>query len=119
MKKLTFSNNWNRAKLNCLSFSTIRLSTAYKVGDKVEIHLKGQFLGVAEVIQSITFLLEQLTPGMAYLDTGYGKKETQDIIKKMYPNIKSWDSQPIYWLLCRYIDVKQDSTNEPANINGL
>jgi hypothetical protein len=73
LDEIKFSTNWNN-KLNNKSFSTIRIfnSNKYIVGAKIEFE-KG-------------FYLNQLSMPMAYLDTGYSRNETIEILKKMYKN---------------------------------
>lgn len=101
-KEFRFSYNWNHGKLNCLCFSTIRLTGRFKPGDQVSIFLGDIEMGVATVIQRKSFLLEQMTPGMAYLDTGYGVEETKELLKRMYPG-KDWTTTKVYWYLLRYL----------------
>lgn len=83
---LTFSTNWNN-KLDCDVFSTIRLGAAkYFKGNKFKIVLKNGTPFFATVLEVYWFKLNQLTDARAYLDTGYDKEKTIDIIRTMYKN---------------------------------
>lgn len=101
MENLIFSHNWNK-KLHCNCFTTIRISGRFSKGNEIDILLKGEKLGVAKVIDKKQIYLEQITEGMAYLDTGYNRDETIKIIKTMYPEVNDWTSKPIYWYLLKY-----------------
>ncbi len=101
---IKFSYNWNN-KLNCDCFTTIRFSKKYvnKINQKFKVYLKDKFLFNAILLKVKPFKLRGLTDWLCFIDTGYNKETTLDIIKKMYKNIK--DDDIIYILLfCR---VKQ------------
>src|SRR6218665_1822071 len=85
---LKFSYNWNR-KLNCKAFTTIRLHNPgkYAVGHSYEIFLKEKYHCHAKCIELKVFKMKDLNNYMAYLDTGYNKETTLEIVKKMYPKI--------------------------------
>lgn len=86
-KEISFCSNWNN-KLNCDAFTSIRLRNdkKYHVGEDYVIIKGKEPIYMAKLIQVIHFHLSNLTPAMAYLDTGYSPKETQQIIEKMYKN---------------------------------
>lgn len=108
-KIINFSYNWNN-KLNCKSFTTLRLSHKYSTGDKVEITLKNKFHCNAEIIDIKRFHLENINNYVAYLDTGYDEIECQNILKKMYKNKNiDWDNQNIYFILLKKIENTKDT----------
>jgi hypothetical protein len=94
-ENLNFNYNWN-GKLNCDCFSTIRLSGRFDVGDEVNISFKNEFLTTAKVVSKVATRLLKLTDYVCYLDTGYCRDATIQIITKMYPDVKDWDNQIIY-----------------------
>lgn len=103
MERLDFSHNWNRAKLDCQAFTTLRLSGRLEVGQMVEIWLKKGIKGAAVVVDKKRLAnIDAINDWMAYLDTGYNAQECREIIRKMYPRITGWDNQPIYYYLLRY-----------------
>ena len=103
IEKLEFSYNWNRAKLDCAVFTTLRLSGRFNVGDKVEVWERDKIRGIGEVIGKIRLeSIDKISEWIAYLDTGYSKEECQNIIKRMYQKIQNWENQPIYYYLIKY-----------------
>ncbi len=106
INEISFSENWNN-KLNCACFSTIRLHNPvkYAVGNKFKVTLKGQLKPHPAAVRTVTtFRLEQLTEGMALLDTGYSKSETIKIIQKMYKNkITNLQTQLFDFVILGYI----------------
>ncbi|GHT17534.1 hypothetical protein FACS1894189_3570 [Planctomycetales bacterium] len=101
MDTIDFSYNWNQ-KLHNNAFTTLRLhnATKYQVGKKFEIRIKNEFLGVAELVEKQTLLIEQLNSFITYLDTGYDKEKTTEIIKTMYKNKGiDWSSQKLDFCL--------------------
>jgi uncharacterized protein YqfB (UPF0267 family) len=84
MGKIDFSYNWNN-KLNCKVFTTFRLQNQkYREGERLEVYLKKEYLGVAEVVSCATLTLNQVTEGVALIDTGYPLDEFKKIIRRMY-----------------------------------
>lgn len=83
---ISFGYNWNN-KLDCHAFTTIRLfqPTKYCIGETYDITLNKQKICEAIVIDIKLFWLKDISPFIAYLDTGYSKEECTDIINKMYP----------------------------------
>ena len=88
MQKLEFSTNWNN-KLDCKCFTTIRIynPTKHFQGNTFEIFLKRKYKGKATVMTIGALKLENLTDYICFLDTGYSKIETIEILRKMYPKI--------------------------------
>ena len=99
---LAFGYNWNN-KLNCLSFSTIRLRNdkKYFVGAKKDIWLKGEYKGVATIVAISYFTLDKINESIARLDTGYSAEECRDIIRKMYKDI-DWNTQQLCFCILAY-----------------
>ncbi len=92
---IRFNTNWNN-KLNCKSFSTIRLSSPnkYKVGKIYNILLvdksgkASKNFGFAKLLSINEFLLENISPAMCLLDTNYEKEAFTQMFKTMYKNFK-------------------------------
>lgn len=89
MEKLTFSYNWNN-KLNCNSFSTIRIYNPAKhfIGNKLTVQAKGFDNFNVEIVGVTPFYLSMLNDSMAYIDTAYNSAKCTDIIMSMYKNTK-------------------------------
>jgi len=110
MEIIKFSENWNNGKLNLNCFPTIRLKQAkYAKGNKYEIvyapNRKGVeplTLGYAEIVSIVDFRLHDLSEGMALMDTGYSKAESEKIIKTMYWIINDWDNQMLSYIFFKY-----------------
>lgn len=88
MEKLEFSTNWNN-KLDCKCFTTIRIfnSSKHWVGNKFEVFLQKKYKIKVEVLSVGVIKINSLTDYICYLDTGYSRVETIEILKKMYPQI--------------------------------
>ena len=95
MKDLNFSYNWN-GKLDCDFFTTIRLSDYYKINDEIFLQLKKIAFDTGKIVVKIETKIEKLTELVCLMDTGYDKKTTIEIIKKMYPGILDWSNQSIF-----------------------
>jgi hypothetical protein len=85
---MPFSYNWNN-KLNCNAFTTIRILNVEKhsAGNEVNITLKGNHIAKGRIEAVTPFFLDQMSPFVAYLDTGYSVDECKSLIRKMYPKI--------------------------------
>lgn len=101
-EELHFSYNWNN-KLDCKSFTTIRISGKYSLNSQWRIFLKGDYLGLAKVVSVTQLLADNMSEPMALLDTGYNKKDTLDILKKMYPTY-NFHIAPIYHITLVYVN---------------
>lgn len=112
MKTLNFNHNWN-GKLNCDYFTTIRLynEDKYKVGERFECYLKGQFKGVVEVVSVKVIYLHQINNWIAWLDTGYDVHTTQNILREMYKNKSfiNWKSQQLSYVMLK----KEKGSEQP------
>lgn len=95
MKSITFSYNWNK-KLDCDSFTTIRLSNYYSVDEIILIKCKNNVTDTGKIIQKIATRIDKLTELVCRLDTGYSRDITINLIKKMYPGITDWNNQIVY-----------------------
>lgn len=92
MYRLKFSYNWNN-KLDCHALTTIRVFNpmVHFIGNKVEIVLEkkdGEEIKGTGTIKAVNrFLLENMSPFVAYIDTGYSVEECKKIIHRMYKHI--------------------------------
>jgi uncharacterized protein YqfB (UPF0267 family) len=93
-EKINFSTKWNN-KLNCNSFTTLRLRNdrKYYVGSKAGIYLKNTFKGNATIVGVSHFTIDKINEFIARVDTGYSADECKNIIKEMYKN----STPPIDW----------------------
>lgn len=88
MEKLEFSTNWNN-KLDCKCFTTIRLFNTAKhfKGNQFEVFLQKKYKTKVEVLSVGLIKINSLTDFLCYLDTGYSRLETIEILEKMYPHV--------------------------------
>ncbi len=109
---ISFSFNWNN-KLQNKAFSTIRIHNPkkYQIGKMYKIELKGEALGTA-VIQEIRVLkADQLNNFICFLDTGYSRTDTLNILAKMY---KIENIQTAYFDFCLLVYTKPDKQKAKA-----
>jgi hypothetical protein len=85
-KNLNFSYNWNN-KLDCKCFTTIRLSNAHEIGQRFNVYLNDKLRCHAVVVCKFSFSLEKLSDMLCYIDTGYSKEETIEVLRKMYKDV--------------------------------
>lgn len=86
-KIISFSTNWNN-KLENKAFTTIRRNNYYyQIGETYQIELNGQNKGIAKIKRKWTLKAENLNDLTCYLDTGYDKEATIELLKKIYKNI--------------------------------
>jgi len=85
MDKISFSYNWNN-KLNCNFFTTIRSLNPgkYHAGVQHEVVLKGDRIGIAEIVSVKAIYGRNINEYIAGLDTGYSIEETLKILSRMY-----------------------------------
>lgn len=114
-KSIEFSFNWNN-KLNFRSFSTIRRSDRFNVGDRVEVYLKLRKMGDAVVIAKHATTFGGITDGTAYIDTGYDATECRNIIQKMYKDQVFTNRSPIFLYILAY--VEKEIPQEPGTLFG-
>lgn len=105
MDKLTFSYNWNN-KLNCNSFSTIRLYNPdkYFIGAKFVVQAKGFDNFNVEVKAVTPFFLSNINDSIAYIDTSYDSLRCKEIILTMYRNTKvDFTKTKLAFIVCKKI----------------
>lgn len=85
---IKFSYNWNN-KLTNKAFTTMRIHNPakYQVERMYKIELGNDPKGIAQIKKIVTLRIEDLNDLYCYLDTGYNKTETVNILKKMYSKI--------------------------------
>lgn len=99
--KMEYNRNWNN-KLACDCYTSIRLANAgkYKVGRRYGVYLNSKHHHDAILLEVRELTLDQINERLARLDTGYGAKETQDILMKMHRNkFVDWQTQRLSWCL--------------------
>lgn len=85
---IKFSFNWNN-KLTNKAFTTIRIHNPkkYIIDQEYSIEISGRATGTA-ILKAITTVKAcNLNEFICYLDTGYSKAETLNILKRMYKGI--------------------------------
>ena len=109
---IRFNTNWNN-KLNCNSFSTIRLSSPnkYKEGEIYNILLVDKSgkatknFGFAKLLSINEFLLDNITPAMCLLDTSYNKPEFIKMFQTMYKNYRiDFSKKKLMFLVLQFAD---------------
>ena len=125
METLIFSYNWNN-KLNCESFTTIRLpNRKYVPGAQFKVILtQGKNLtdmGVAEVEEAFKVIPMHLTNLTCRQDTGYSKEETLRMISNMYKNVPGFNvaTSIIYLVLLRKIKIETQGNPEPSKFKDM
>ncbi|MCU0439195.1 MAG: hypothetical protein MUC49_14955 [Raineya sp.] len=83
--RIDFKYNWNK-KLDCLSFTTFRIHnpSKYQKGKVYELYLKGEFLGLASILDIKKVKLSDVNEWIAQLDSGYNLQEFKNVVKRMY-----------------------------------
>jgi len=117
MQRLTFSTNWNN-KLDCGSFTTIRLSGRFNIGEEIEVFFRdNRRAGRFKIIGKKRISLDGINDWIAYIDTGYSAVECKDILRKMYKkSVKDWTNQSIYYYLIS--KFKTEKKPEPSLFSG-
>lgn len=93
LKQLNFSSNWNN-KLDCQSFSTVRLKNEkkYQLLDLYEVTLKRKVtdqnvsLGIVRLQVIHNFYLHRVTPAISFLDANLSVIDFQQLVKTIYKN---------------------------------
>jgi hypothetical protein len=101
MPSIKFKHNWNQ-KLNCNSFTTIRLhdDSKYSVGLNYTIRHGHRNCGVAKLVEKRVLRLDQLNEFVAQIDAGVSLKEFIAMIKNFYDSKNiDWRTQPLDLLL--------------------
>lgn len=105
---LEFSTNWN-GKLHTTIFHTLRRSARYEVGDRVEVYMNKKLLGVAQCISKTRYTdITQVPETVCYLDTGYSREETENILARMYKEDPA--GKPIYGYLFKWMQGTGERT---------
>lgn len=100
MENLIFSSNFNN-KLNCKAFTTIRMYNK-------KIHWAGNVLNVVYngiVIKQVTIWdvkilkLDKLNDWICFLDTGYNKIETTEMLYNMWKNYNFTENTELAYML--------------------
>lgn len=106
MQQIKFSTNWNK-KLDCDFFTTIRIfdNSKHFKNNVFEVLLKDHFFANVQVVDVYRMLVEDLTDYCCYLDTGYNKTETINILKKMYPRL-DFTKKYFALIMLKKIDLK-------------
>lgn len=102
---IKFSTNWN-GKLSNKAFTTIRMHDPkkYVVGKLYTIELRGKNIGRAVLKDRRVIKIDRLNDFICYLDTGYNKPQTVDILRKMYSN-KNINIEDFDFLLLVYVET--------------
>lgn len=96
---LSFTCNWNN-KLECTkAFTTLRMSDRFIVGQRLSVYLKGLYKFDVRVEQKRLIMIRDLSEGICWLDTGFSKRETIEIILNMHKRQALTDSGFINWYL--------------------
>ena len=111
---VSFSQDWNE-KLSCNSFSTIRLknTSKYVKGEKYLIMLKipgsgvYESLGVATLVGSSNFTLDQISASMSYLDADMPATNLRSMLHTMYKNKVSDTRSAFFNMLVFRWDFKE------------
>jgi hypothetical protein len=115
VKTLEFSYNWNN-KLNCKSFSTVRIKNLnkYVFLDEYQVVLKTKGTG-ADIqkglarLQSIHYFhLHNVSPAISFLDSNLSVIDFQKLVLKMYKN-KNIDFRKteLCFLVFQYLPIKE------------
>jgi uncharacterized protein YqfB (UPF0267 family) len=121
-QKLNFSNNWNN-KLNCNSFTTLRLRNdgKYFAGAKVNVFLKGVFKGAGTIVGVSYLTIDKINEFIARVDTGYSADDCRKIIKEMYkkgPAI-DWRVKQLVFCIISFDKKKVENTGNLFNETQL
>ena len=108
--EIHFNYNWNK-KLYNHYFTTIRLdSMKWQIGGTYRIFLKDKYIYEGVVRDVVTCKIEELPKYICYIDTGYNKPDTINLLKKMCSNKNiDWEKQ-----LLAVVLVEQLTWDKPA-----
>jgi uncharacterized protein YqfB (UPF0267 family) len=105
LKQIKFTYNWNN-KLENKFFTTLRISTNWKTGDICELFLMDEHIRNIKIYAIKDIKLSAINEYVAGIDTGYGVDGCKEVLKKMYPNVKNWESQILKLILCGPVEGK-------------
>jgi hypothetical protein len=86
IETLNFTYNWNN-KLDCKAFTTIRRTDRFEVGQHLNVYLNDMLRCHVRIVEKHSFTIDVLPKILCWLDTGYSKAETIDILTKMYSSV--------------------------------
>lgn len=126
MKELLFSYNWNK-KLDCNSFSTVRLENPkkYVLLDefKVILQTKGNGpnieKGIARLQVIHTFNLFKVTPAICFLDANLNVFEFQKLVLAMYKNKNiDFKTHNLSFLVFQYLRINEAEKKEARQLEA-
>jgi hypothetical protein len=115
MKKIEFSYNWNN-KLNCKSFSTVRLENPkkYKLLDIYEVILKTKgnspdiSKGLVRLQAIHNFYLHEVSPAISFLDANLSTIDFQKLVITIYKNKNvNFHMLKMSFLVFQYLPIKE------------
>jgi len=115
MEKIEFTYNWNN-KLDCRSFSTVRLANSkkYVLLDDYQVYLKTKgngpdiYKGLAKLQHIRRFNLFEVTPDITFLDANLNIFEFQKLLTTMYKNkLVDFRTQPLYFMIFQYYKIHE------------
>lgn len=113
--QVNFSSNYNH-KLNCKSFSTVRLQNEekYVIGHLFRISLVRKVTGqnvefaLARLVSSHNFYLKDATPAMSYLDANLNVKDFVNLIQGLYCKQKvNFNIKKLSFLVFQYLTPEE------------
>lgn len=104
MEAINFKTNWNN-KLSNDCFTTLRRSKKYKRGIIYPVKLKDKLIGKVKVLAIREYKIKDLPDFICQIDTGCTKKETIEILSKIYktPTVII-ENETIQVLLMKYTE---------------
>jgi hypothetical protein len=115
MERIEFNYNWNQ-KLNCRSFSTVRIENPkkYILNQECQVVLKQAgnrpeiMLGIARIKYITNFLLYAVNPGISYLDANLSPDDYKIMVLKMYKNANiDFHTHRLSFIIFQYIPIKE------------
>lgn len=99
MQIIEFADNYNN-KLYCDIFTTIRLkSPKYKVGELYRIQHKKKHHCVAQILQTITYKLNEIPTTLTLIDCGLDYIQTAQLIANLYTKLNiDWSKQQLQFI---------------------
>lgn len=127
METLSFSHNWN-LKLNCRSFSTVRVENPkkYRLNEEYRVLLKQTGtrppidMGIAVLRHISHFYLFDVNPGISLLDANLNREDFIKLVLTMYKNAGiDFNKQRMSFLVFQYLQIKQvDKTAATARMTA-
>ena len=129
METLSFTHNWNQ-KLNCRSFSTVRIENPikYRLNQEYRVQLlqvKGKppiDKGIAVLKHIEYFNLFDVNPAVCYLDANLNKETFIKLVLTMYKNSGiDFNTKRMSFLVLQFLTIKTpevtaaETRNQPAH----